>query len=287
MTDRKTDYLKTEPLRIAQAQMPVITDPAACRDYLETAAEKAAGQKAQFLLLPEMFCCPYDTASFPEYAEEEGGPVYTLCSELARKYGIYFSAGTIPERDSRDRIYNTAYVFDPEGRQIAKHRKMHLFDIQVLGGQHFRESDVLSAGNSVTVFDTVFGTFGLAVCSDIRSPELFRLMALKDARIILVPAAFNMTTGPGHWELLFRSQALNNQLFTIGTAPARNPSASYVSWGHSIVAGPWGNVISQTGAEEDFRITEIDPEETRRAREQIPALTGRRTDVYTLTERRI
>ena len=246
MTDRKTDYLKTEPLRIAQAQMPVITDPAACRDYLETAAEKAAGQKAQFL--PEMFCCPYDTASFPEYAEEEGGPVYTLCSELARKYGIYFSAGTIPERDSRDRIYNTAYVFDPEGRQIAKHRKMHLFDIQVQGGQHFRESDVLSAGNSVTVFDTVFGTFGLAVCFDIRFPELFRLMALKGARIILVPAAFNMTTGPGHWELLFRSQALNNQLFTIGTAPARNPSASYVSWGHSIVAGPWGNVISQTGA---------------------------------------
>ena len=287
MTDRKTDYLKTEPLRIAQAQMPVITDPAACRDYLETAAEKAAGQKAQFLLLPEMFCCPYDTASFPEYAEEEGGPVYTLCSELARKYGIYFSAGTIPERDSRDRIYNTAYMFDTEGQQIAKHRKMHLFDIQVQGGQHFRESDVLSAGNSVTVFDTVFGTFGLAVCFDIRFPELFRLMALKGARIILVPAAFNMTTGPGHWELLFRSQALNNQLFTIGTAPARNPSASYVSWGHSIVAGPWGNVISQTGAEEDFRITEIDPEETRRAREQIPALTGRRTDVYNLTERRI
>ncbi len=285
MTNRKADYLKTEPLRIAQAQMPVITDLIACRDYLETAAEKAAGQKAHFLLLPEMFCCPYDTASFPEYAEEEGGPVYTLCAEIARKYSIYFSAGTIPERDSRGRIYNTAYVFDPEGRQIAKHRKMHLFDIQVHGGQHFRESDVLSAGNSVTVFDTSFGTFGLAVCFDIRFPELFRLMALKGARIILVPAAFNMTTGPRHWELLFRSQALNNQIFIIGTAPARNPSAAYVSWGHSIVADPWGDIISQMAAEEDFRVTEIDPEETTRAREQIPALDGRRTDIYSLTEK--
>ena len=287
MADRKTELIKAGPLRIAQAQMPVITDPIACRDYLEEAAAKAAGQKTQFLLLPEMFCCPYDTASFPEYAEEEGGPVYTLCSETARKYGIYLSAGTIPERDSRGRIYNTAYVFNPKGQQIAKHRKMHLFDIQIQGGQHFRESDVLSAGDSVTVFDTIFGTFGLAVCFDIRFPELFRLMALKGARIILVPAAFNMTTGPGHWELLFRSQALNNQLFTIGTAPARNPSASYVSWGHSIVAGPWGNVINQMDAEEDFRITEIDLEEIRRAREQIPALSGRRTDVYNLTERRI
>lgn len=285
MTDRKNIFSEKEPLRIAQAQMPVIPDPAACRDYLEQAAQKAAGQKAQFLLLPEMFCCPYDTSCFPEYAENEGGPIWTLCSEAARKYGIYLSAGTIPERDSQGRIYNTAYVFDPEGRQIAKHRKMHLFDIQVQGGQHFRESDVLSAGDSVTVFDTDFGTFGLAVCFDIRFPELFRLMALKGARAVFVPAAFNMTTGPRHWELLFRSQALNNQIFTIGTAPARNLSASYVSWGHSIVADPWGDVISQMDAEEDFRVTEIDLEETRRAREQIPALSGRRTDIYSLTEK--
>lgn len=284
MTDRKPEFSKAEPLRLAQAQMPVLPGFTACRDYLETAAWKAAEQNARFLLLPEMFCCPYDTAAFPEYAEEEGGPLWVLCADIARKYNIYLSAGTMPERDSRGRIYNTAYIFDPEGRQIAKHRKMHLFDIQIQGGQHFRESDVLSAGNSVTVFDTHFGTFGLAVCFDIRFPELFRLMALKGARIILVPAAFNMTTGPAHWELLFRSQALNNQVFTVGTSPARNPSASYVSWGHSIVAGPWGNVISQMNAEEDFRITEIDLEETSRAREQIPALAGRRTDVYALME---
>lgn len=285
LNNRKADNTGSRKIRIAQAQMPVVTGLAACLNYMEAAAEKTAKQDAQFLLFPEMFCCPYDTSFFPYYAEEEGGPLWTACADIARKYGIYFSAGTMPERDRQGRIYNTACIFDPEGRQIAKHRKMHLFDIQVQGGQHFRESDVLSAGDSVTVFDTIFGTFGLAVCFDIRFPELFRLMALKGARIILVPAAFNMTTGPRHWELLFRSQALNNQIFTIGTAPARNPSASYVSWGHSIVADPWGDVISQMSAEEDFRITEIDPEETRRAREQIPALTGRRTDVYTLMER--
>lgn len=279
-----TDGFPSEKIIIAQAQMPVLSEQAACLEYLEAAAEKAVKKGARFLLLPEMFCCPYDTAAFPAYAQEEGGTMWMACSDIARRHRLFFSAGTMPERDEQGRIYNTAYVFGPDGRQIGKHRKMHLFDIQVEKGQHFRESDVLSPGSSVTVFDTPFCTFGLAVCFDIRFPELFRLMALKGARVILVPAAFNMTTGPRHWELLFRSQSLNNQVFLIGTAPAQDPYASYVSWGHSIVTGPWGDVISQAGVQEDFRITEIDLEEVKRAREQIPALSGRRTDVYTLAE---
>ena len=272
-------------LRIAQAQIPVYTDRIKLTETLKSLAEQAAEENAGLLALPEMFCCPYDVGCFPAFAEEEGGPLWKTCSDLARDFGIYLSAGTMPERDSDGKIYNTAYVFDRNGRQIARHRKMHLFDINVKNGQHFQESAVLSPGNDITVFETEFCVMGLAVCYDIRFPELFRLMAAKGAKVILVPASFNMTTGPMHWELLFRSQALNNQLFTAGTAPARNADASYVSWGHSIVAGPWGNVISQMDAGEDFQITEIDLRETRKAREQIPALSGRRTDVYTLTER--
>ena len=111
-------------------------------------------------------------------------------------------------------------------------------------------------------------------------------MTLKGARVILVPASFNMTTGPMHWELLFRSQAVSNQVFLAGTAPARDTGSSYVSWAHSIITDPWGNVISQAGEKEELRITQIDLSLCDRVREQIPVLQHLRNDVYTLTERR-
>ena len=109
-------------------------------------------------------------------------------------------------------------------------------------------------------------------------------MELRGADLILVPASFNMTTGPMHWELLFRSQAVFHQIFIAGTAPARNENTSYVSWGHSIITDPWGNVLSLMDASEDFRITEIDLEECTKAREQIPLLRHRRKDIYTIKE---
>lgn len=275
---------RMDRLRIAQAQMPVITDRDTLADYLKKTMETCTEKNAELLALPEMFCCPYDVKSFPVFAEPEGGSVWQLCSDLARSFHIWLSAGTIPERTADGRIYNTAYVFSPDGRQAAKHRKMHLFDIGVKGGQHFRESDILSAGDSVTVFSTEFGPVGLAVCFDIRFPELFRLMALKGARIVLVPAAFNLTTGPMHWELLFRSQAVNNQLFVVGTSSARDESASYVSWGHSIAADPWGRILSQADAGEELVFTELDLTEVEKVREQIPVMNSLRTDVYQVRE---
>lgn len=273
-------------LRIAQAQMPVYTDRKELTEVLKALAEQTVNGSAGFLTLPEMFCCPYDVSCFPAFAEEEGGPLWQICSDLARAFGIYLSAGTMPERDSDGKIYNTAYIFDRNGRQIAKHRKMHLFDINVKNGQHFQESAVLSPGNDITVFETEFCTMGLAICYDIRFPELFRLMVTKGAKVILVPASFNMTTGPMHWELLFRSQALFNQAFIVGTAPARDADSSYVSWGHSIITDPWGNTISQMEAKEELRITEIDLRRCDEVREQIPVLRHLREDVYTLRERR-
>lgn len=269
-------------LRIAQAQSPVYTDREQICSFLMHIAGQASQKGARLLALPEMFCCPYDTASFPDYAEEEGGFIWQACSRAARSFRIFLSAGTIPERDSSGHIYNTAYVFDPDGNQIAKHRKMHLFDINVKGGQHFQESEVLTAGNKITTFRTDLCTMGLAVCYDIRFPELFRLMALEGAELILVPASFNLTTGPMHWELLFRSQAVFNQVFIAGTAPARDETASYVSWGHSIITDPWGNVLSQMDEQAHLYVTDIDLDECRKAREQIPVFHHRRTDIYTL-----
>ena len=250
----------------------------------EKACRKASEEGADMAALPEMFCCPYQAGFFPYFAEPEGGPVWSACAGMAARYGIYLSAGSMPEIDGEGRIYNTAYVFDRSGRQIARHRKMHLFNINVPGGIIFRESDTLSAGDKVTVFETEFGPVGLCICFDFRFPELARLMALRSARLILVPASFNMTTGPAHWELMFRSQAMYQQCFAVGTAPALNESASYRSWGHSIAADPWGNVICQMGFEEGTQLIELDLSEADRIRAELPLLSGRREDVYTLKE---
>lgn len=256
----------------------------------EKACMEAAEIGADMVCLPEMFCCPYETKNFPRYAEADGGMVWKKCSALAKEYGVYLAAGSVPELAMEEdcgcmpmtRIYNTAYVFDREGNQIAKHRKMHLFDINVKGGQCFRESDTLTAGDEVTVFDTEFGKMGLCICYDVRFPELARLMALEGARMVLVPAAFNLTTGPAHWELVYRSEAMFNQMFYVATSPARDMSAGYHAWGHSMVADPWGAVAAMMDEKEGYQVTEINLSATEPIREQIPMLKQRRTDLYEL-----
>ncbi|WP_313165689.1 carbon-nitrogen hydrolase family protein [Sedimentibacter sp.] len=243
--------------------------------------EKVSGEGADIAVLPEMFCCPYNSSLFRAYGEIEGGAAYTAMSKAAEDYGIYVVAGTIPELQD-DRVYNTSYVFDRNGNQIAKHRKMHLFDIDIEGGQYFKESDTLTSGGDVTLFDTEFCKIGLAICYDIRFPELSRLMAAEGAEVIIYPGAFNMTTGPAHWELSFRARALDNQVYTIGVAPARDLEATYHSYGNSIVASPWGNVLSQMDEKEGYIIQEIDLDYVKKIRNELPLLKHIRKDIYAL-----
>ena len=272
-------------IRIAQLQLPVPEDKTDTMDLVRRTVGEVVSQKVDMVFLAEMFCCPYQAKNFPLYAEEEGGPMWRFCSGLAKEHGIWLSAGSMPERDEAGHIYNTAYVFDRSGRQVARHRKMHLFDIDVKGGQRFMESETLTAGDSVTTFETEFGTFGLCVCYDFRFPEIGRLMALRGAQVIVVPAAFNMTTGPAHWEIMFRSQAVNNQVFAVGTAPSRDPSASYTSWAHSIVVDPWGRVVNMMDEAEGVYVGELDLSTVQEIRDQLPLLKHRRTDVYRLEEK--
>lgn len=247
--------------------------------------ERCAGEGAALVMLPEMFCCPYDSAAFPRYAEAEGGAAWQALSDAARRAQVYLVGGSVPEIDAAGRVYNTAYIFDPHGRQIGKHRKMHLFDIDVSGGQRFRESDTLSPGSQVTVVETDFGRLGVAICYDLRFPELARLMALRGAKMLAYPGAFNMTTGPAHWEILLRTRALDNQVYMLGCAPARDEAAGYVSYGHSMVVSPWGSPVARLGAEEGRLLAEIDLKEVERVRKELPLLQHRRTDVYELSSR--
>ena len=245
---------------------------------------EAKARGADIAVLPEMFCCPYDNACFRKYGESAGGPAQAALSALAQELSLYVVGGSLPEL-CEGRVYNTAYVYDRRGRQIARHRKVHLFDIDVAGGQRFMESETLSPGGRVTTFDTEFGTMGLCICFDFRFEELARLMTLRGARVLFVPAAFNMTTGPAHWELLFRQRAVDNQVFTVGVSPARNESASYVAYGNSIAVDPWGRVLCRAGAEPCTLYAELDLAEQDAVRQQLPILSARRTDLYEILEK--
>ena len=246
----------------------------------EAGIRQAKEAGADIAVLPEMFACPYETEQFPVYAEEVGGESVRRLSEAAKEAGLYLVGGSLPERDGEGYIYNTSFVFDREGRLLASHRKAHLFDIDIKGGQRFKESDTLSPGNSATVFPTEFGPMGLCICYDIRFPELFRVMADKGALAVFCPAAFNRTTGPKHWELLFRSRAVDNQLFTVGAAPAADETASYISYGHSIAVSPWGEVLAQAGEAETVLTVTLDLSEVTSVREQLPLLKHRRKELY-------
>ena len=270
-------------MRAALIQMPVTADKEAnlsraCKDLREA---KARG--ADIGVLPEMFCCPYDNSCFRAYGEEEGGPAQRTLSALAAELGMYIVAGSLPELEE-GRVYNTSYVYDRHGLQLARHRKAHLFDIDVKGGQRFRESDVLSPGNEITTFETEFGTMGLCICFDLRFEELARSLCLRGAKCLFVPAAFNMTTGPAHWELLFRQRAVDNQCFTVGVSPARDERASYIAYGNSIAADPWGTVLCRAGAGAEILYADLDLSRLESVREQLPVLSARREDLYTLTE---
>ena len=273
-----------EKIKIAAIQMSTVADKMENVRTVKAYLEKIKDENPDFVILPEMFCCPYQTENFPIYAEEEGGPIWQQLSAYAKQYGVYLIGGSMPEKDAEGNVYNTCYVFDREGKQIGKHRKVHLFDIDVKGGQTFKESDTLTAGDSDTVFDTEFGKIGVMLCFDIRFPELSRMMVNDGAKVIFVPAAFNMTTGPAHWELSFRTRALDNQIYMVGCAPARDVSAGYISWGHSIVTDPWGRVTGMLDENEGILLAELDMDYEEQVREELPLLKSRRKDIYQLAK---
>lgn len=250
-------------------QKKTYSDPGQNRDAVKAMLDSYSGPDPDFVVLPEIFTCPYDNKCFPQFAESGEGETYRFLANLARERKAYVIGGSIPELEE-GKIYNTSYIFDRGGELIGRHRKIHLFDIDVQGGQYFKESDVLSPGTQITVFDTEFGKMGVCICFDIRFPDLFIEMRKAGARMVFIPAAFNMTTGPAHWETLFRSRALDQQIYVLGCSPARDEKASYVAYGHSILTDPWGSVVCELGAEEGMLFAQIDPERVDRVRRQIP-----------------
>ncbi|XP_020924133.1 omega-amidase NIT2 isoform X2 [Sus scrofa] len=198
--------------------------------------QEAAKQGAKIISLPECFNSPYGTKYFPEYAEKIPGDSTQKLSEVAKECGVYVIGGSIPEEDA-GKLYNTCAVFGPDGTLLAKYRKLHLFDIDVPGKITFQESKTLSPGDSFSTFDTPYCRVGLGICYDIRFAELAQIYAQRGCQLLVYPGAFNLTTGPAHWELLQRGRAVDNQVYVATASPARDDKASYVAWGHSTIGG--------------------------------------------------
>lgn len=268
-------------MKVALIQLASIKDKEVAVSHAREMIVKAAEGGTDIICLPEMFCCEYQNHSFVENQEPAGGPAWQMLSDAAREHGVWMIGGSIPESDG-GKLYNTSFVFDRSGKQAARCRKIHLFDIAVKNGQHFRESDTFTPGDEVCTFDTEFGKMGLCICFDIRFPELVRLMSIDGAWAVFCPASFNMTTGPAHWELMFRARAVESQVYMFGCAPARDEHGRYVSYANSLAVHPWGNVLDCAGADEGILRVEVSKDETDSVREQLPLMSARRTDVYSL-----
>ncbi|XP_007493638.1 omega-amidase NIT2 [Monodelphis domestica] len=241
--------------------------------------KEAANQGAKIISLPECFNSPYGTNFFPEYAETIPGETTEQLSMLAKECQVYLIGGSIPEKDD-EKFYNTCTVFGPDGSLLTKHRKIHLFDVDVPGKIRFQESETLSAGDSFSIFETPYCKVGVGICYDMRFAELAQVYSQRGCQLLVYPGAFNMTTGPAHWELLQRGRAVDNQVFVATTSPARDTDAPYVAWGHSTVVSPWGEVLAQAGIEETIVYANIDLKKLVEIRQQIPVLSQKRGDLY-------
>jgi predicted amidohydrolase len=268
--------------QIAVCQVKVTEDKEKNLLIAREMIREAAGKGAELVVLPEMFNCPYEGRQFARFAEEypDGVTVKTLAL-LAKENQVFLVGGSIPEK-AGDKIYNTSFIFDQQGQVVGFHRKVHLFDVDLPGGLRFYESETLGAGESITVVDSPWGKIGVAICYDVRFPELARRMVDLGARMLIVPAAFNLTTGPAHWHSLLKIRAVDNQVFVIGASPARDETAGYVAYGHSLIVDPWGDILGEAGVGEEIIYGRIDFAKVDTVREQLPLLRHRRHDLYQL-----
>ena len=336
---KRMSKILQKPVKLALIQLATTADKAKNLERARSKVLEAVREhQPRIVVLPECFNSPYGTKYFRGYAEvlrgqtkaqvvsesqleprsespsESESPTFDVLSSLARETRTYLVGGSIPELDpATQKIYNTSLTFGPSGDLLATHRKVHLFDIDIPGKIRFKESEVLSPGNNITVVDMVserdnndnngniidnenqsnagtdsmqskgnsIGKFAIAICYDIRFPEIAMIAARKhDAFLLLYPGAFNMTTGPLHWELQARARAMDNQCFVGVCSPARAPGADYQAWGHSMIVGPDAKVMAEANEKEATVVAELYPEAIEEVRKGIPVYDQRRFDIY-------
>lgn len=248
-------------------------------------AERLVGQAveagAQLVVLPELFTCYGHPAAIVASGEPIPGPTSTRLAEWAARWKITLCAGSIAERSPQpDKVFNTCLLFGPDGRELARYRKLHLFDAEIVNSAKtttIRESDHLLPGDSPVACEAAGAKLGLAICYDLRFPELFRGPVLAGSDVLLLPAAFTQTTGEAHWNVLLRARAIENQCFLIAANQCGRHGINLVTYGHSAIVDPWGTLLTILGEEQEgIALAPLSAESLRTLRGRLPALQHRR-----------
>ncbi len=261
--------------KVAAVQMASGPNVAGNLNEARRLIEKAVAQGARLVVLPEFFSIMgVSDAERVAVREQPGrGVMQEFLAEMAKKHRIWVVGGSIPMvADAPDKVRNTCLVFDEHGEQVARYDKIHLFNLD-LGNEHYHEATTIEAGNQVVVVDSPFGRIGLAICYDLRFPELFR--AMKDIDIIVLPSAFTATTGKMHWEILVRARAIENLAYVIASAQGGYHVNGKETHGHSMIVDPWGRILDELPRGSGIVIAELNLSYQASLRASLPALAHR------------
>jgi len=263
----------------AVVQMTSTADVERNLSSAEELVEQAAERGASFVALPENFAfLRSEGVPVPE-PQTLDGPWVSRMAELARGFELTLLLGSIPERIEGDRrIGNTSVLLGPDGSTLALYRKIHLFDIDIPGMEHLKESKAVQPGTEIVVAESPLGPLGLSVCYDLRFPELYRELVRRGARTLCVPSAFTERTGKAHWEVLLRARAIENLAFVVAPAQVGHHGRGRASHGHAMIVDPWGVVLAQVAEGSGVAVAELDFERQHRLRRELPALSHRRLD---------
>jgi predicted amidohydrolase len=269
MTERPT----SGRLVAAVVQMTSTADVEANLATAERLIGEAAGRGAAFVALPENFAFLRSTGDPMPEAQAVDGAWTRRMAESARRHRITLLAGSIPEKGGTDgKIFNTSVLLGPDGAVLAVYRKIHLFDIDLPGLEHLKESREVAAGRDVVVAQSPFGPLGMSICYDVRFPELYRALTRRGARVLAVPSAFTERTGKDHWEVLLRARAIENLAYVVAPAQAGVHGKGRSSHGHALIVDPWCAVIAQVPDGEGIALAEMDFDRQDRLRRELPAL---------------
>src|SRR5262245_266758 len=272
-------------MRVAAIQLNATDDRQRNLEVAERLVREAAADGAELVVLPEKWTFLGTAKGIREAAEPITDGAFAAASEWARELQINLVAGSAPERISEnEKPFNTSVLFGDDGSIKGVYRKIHMFDVDV-GGVAYRESESEDPGEEPVVTNAGGVLVGLTVCYDLRFPELYRILALRKARVITVPAAFTERTGRDHWEVLLRARAIANQVFVIAADQIGDAPPHYKSYGHSMIVDPWGVVLAQAADTECFVSADLDFGVQDEMRDNLPSLANRRPHAYRWLDR--
>jgi predicted amidohydrolase len=250
------------------------------KETAEALIREAVSAGADLVALPELWSCHGLEDVYHENAEPVPGPTTEFLGDLARELGVYVLGGSILEGEpGAQRLSNTSTFFDPSGEMTAVYRKIHLFDVKVSDNDYL-ESATIAPGSEIVTAKSGAATLGLSVCYDVRFPELYRLLALRGAEVLAVPAAFTLQTGKDHWEILLRARAVENQAFVVAPAQWGRKANGRWTYGRSMIVDPWGTVLATCPDRDGYASATLDLDYLDRLRREFPALANRRPEAY-------